>query len=427
MTKRHFLLGCVADDFTGASDWASFFSRAGIKTILCNEIPEEDISDMGQVIVIALKTRNAPKKKAIEESLKAIKYLESINASQYYIKYCSTFDSTPEGNIGPVNDAIMEYLDVPYTILCPSLPVNKRTVKAGHLYVDSVPLHLSYMKDHSLTPMWHSKISELMKEQSPYPVFTMTADAYALTESEIINRIDKMSQEFEHFYIVPDYYNDVHAQHIIDIFCHLPLLTGGSGLCVSLSRQLSKDDLNLETAPSGTDGNALILSGSCSKATLSQITEMQSLGGICYKVRPQDLLSGMQTKHQIWEFIQKQIDKDVLVYSSDIVENVRVNQLCGKEIIAKLLEATFAWLAKKAVENNIKRIIVAGGETSGAVTKALGYNTYFVGKSISSGVPILIPLINKRIRLVLKSGNFGERDFFLKALRITSANKNEVV
>ena len=153
MSKNQ-LLGCVADDFTGASDAASFLQKAGMKTILLNEVQQDVVIPMDtEAIVIALKSRTIEKEKAVDDTLKAIKWLEGKGASKFYFKYCSTFDSTSEGNIGPVADAVMEYLGQEYTLLCPALPVNGRKVKEGKLYVKGVLLEESPMKNHPLTPM----------------------------------------------------------------------------------------------------------------------------------------------------------------------------------------------------------------------------------------------------------------------------------
>ena len=165
------LWGCIADDFTGASDAASFFKKGGLKTVLYNGIPEEGVvpDEDTQAVVIATKIRSIDKNIAVEEALKAYEYLKSINTKQFYYKYCSTFDSTPEGNIGPIADALMDAVGETKTILCPALPVNKRTVERGILYVDGVPLAETSMRNHPVNPMWESEISELMKPQSQYP------------------------------------------------------------------------------------------------------------------------------------------------------------------------------------------------------------------------------------------------------------------
>lgn len=408
--------GVIADDFTGASDIASFFVKGGLRTVLYTGIPESDEVPKAEVCVIALKTRTQDPKEAVNDSLEAIAWLKEQGAQQFYIKYCSTFDSTPEGNIGPICDAVLEELDVPYTILCPALPVNGRVVKNGCLYVNGVPLHKSPMKDHPLTPMWDCDLVRLMDAQSKFPSVKIS-DALDKEEGNVeISRISAQS-EHSHFYIIPDYETEEDAEKLVQVFGELRLITGGSGLAYPLAKMYKEnteaDGFERSHSP------ALLLAGSCSEATRNQIKEFEQSGGKTYFMDPLKLISGEESVEKIWNMISQNKEESILVYSSDTPEKVRDIQQQGKEEVAERLEKATADLAERAVQSGFHRIIVAGGETSGAVAKRLGYTGYHIGDSISPGVPIMIPTEDHRIRMVFKSGNFGESDFFLRALSLT--------
>lgn len=401
--------GCIADDFTGGSDIASFFVKGGLSTILYNGVPKVDEAPQAEVCVIALKTRTQDPKDAVKDSLEAIRWLKEQGAQQFYVKYCSTFDSTPKGNIGPICDAVMEELDVPYTILCPALPVNGRSVKEGCLYVNGVPLHESPMKDHPLTPMWDCDLVRLMNAQSKFPSVKISDSFYKEEVDEFIERITIKSKHSQ-FYIVPDYEKDVDAENLVQLFGDLKLITGGSGLAYPLAKMYKKNDEADRFERS--ESPALILSGSCSEATRNQILEYQKSGGKIYFMDPMKLISSEESVEKIWNVISQNKEESILVYSSDTPNNVKRIQEKGKEEFAEKLENATADLAELAVQAGFQRIIVAGGETSGAVAKRLGYTGYHIGKSIVPGVPILIPTEDNRIRMVFKSGNFGKSDFF---------------
>ena len=421
------IIGCVGDDFSGSSDAASFFAKEGIKTLLFNGTPTYDIHDSDEniAVVIALKTRTQETTRAVEDTLEAFEWLKRNGADQLFIKYCSTFDSTKEGNIGPIVDSALEKYNVKYTILCPALPVNGRTVINGHLYVNGIPLHETHMKDHPLTPMWDSDISKLMEPQGKYPSLKLNYELLELSKETILEAIEDFGHDKEHFYVIPDYSEEKHAIKIVDVFGGLQLLTGGSGLMTELSRKYKNSiSTKSENMTSLADGKAIVLAGSCSKATLEQIEDFKNRNGKYIKIDPMALMDGSQTKDDIWKYIESANEDAVLVYSSDNPESVRAAQKVGSHLVSELLEQTTAYLAKKASENGFSRIIVAGGETSGAVTKILGYDSYLVGDSIAPGVPVMIPLKNNSMRLVLKSGNFGQKDFFIRAINKTKENIN---
>ena len=415
------VLGCIADDFTGASDAASFLVKGGLSVRLYNGIPEKGMDDNGasedqvedaQAIVIALKSRTQETRQAVADSLESAQFLLAQGVRQIYFKYCSTFDSTPQGNIGPVADALMKFMNVPYTLLCPSLPVNGRIVENGNLIVNGVPLHESYMKNHPLTPMWDCRINKLMEPQSRYLCHTLNL-------KNLTNFPEKLPNQ-EPFYLIPDYKSDEDGEKIVAVFGQIPLLTGGSGMLEPLARRWKKKLLIKGEIPeSGTVGKALLVAGSCSKATLEQIAWYESQTKPCYKLNPQAMMEGRQTISDAWDFVVSHRDDAVLVYSSDTPENVKRSQQLGVEKVADMLEKATAELVVRAVKAGYTRIICAGGETSGAVTKGLGFLSYWMGESVAPGVPIMVPVERPDIRLILKSGNFGQEDFFERALEMT--------
>lgn len=417
---KDLLIGCVADDFTGASDIASFFSLGGLNVLLVNGIPKEDynVSEDIQVIVIALKTRNIEVYKAINESLNAFKWLRNIGSKQLFFKYCSTFDSTKEGNIGPVIDALLEYYNIRYTIISPALPVNGRTVVDGCIYVNGLRLNQSSMKNHPLTPMWSCSISELMANQGKYKVYNLTIDEINKKKLEVDDFIsDITSVNDVYFYIAPDFYEENHAKEIVEIFGKLPLLTGSSGLAYELSKihtlnSKVKKTINRKETDSG---RGIVLSGSCSKTTGVQINDFLQKSGHALEIDPNKLLNGSQDLEDLLKYIYDNPSDVILVYSYDSNVNKVVSAI-SQTMKSKILEETMSKIAKSVLLNGFTKIVVAGGETSGAVTKSLGFDTYIIGDSISPGVPILIPESNKEVGLVLKSGNFGEADFFTRAM-----------
>lgn len=398
------ILGCIADDFTGASDLASFLVKGGMKTVLYNGIPDQkaEVTD-ADACVIALKTRTEEKEKAVRISLEAVKWLQGKDCRHFYIKYCSTFDSTKEGNIGPICDAVLDYLGEKFTVLCPALPVNGRTVKNGRLSVNGVPLHKSSMKDHPLTPMWTDSIPELMEAQSKYPVCAQEDGNWKIPSAE------------EHYYLVPDYETDKDCRKIVEQFGNLKLITGGSGLAEELAKKL----LNEEKQENHQKMHSLLLAGSCSVATRSQIKFYQDLGKKSLQITPEMAAEEKMCMEKLWETVKNWIwEQDVLVYSSDEPEKVEAAQKKYGNVSEKL-ETIMAYLAEKAVATGVKSIIVAGGETSGAVTRQLGMESFLIGESVAPGVPVMIPTEKSDMRLVLKSGNFGQEDFFQKALLMT--------
>lgn len=389
-------IGVIADDFTGASDAASFIQKGGLRTLLSNGIPNQEIKNI-DALVIALKTRSISPKKAIKQSVEAFEYLKKMNAQIIYNKYASTFDSTKQGNIGPISDALLEKSNESFTILCPSLPVNGRTIKNGHLYVYGVPLHQSSLKYHPLNPMWASSIKELMKEQSKYPVY-----------------LENEKPDSDRYYLVPDYQTQEDAYQIVKRYQSLSFLTGGSGLLEPLARQFESESTSNIVENTQETSKSIILVGSLSEMSGKQIEYYRK---------------------ESYPFIQ--LDSTSLPKPSAILNKMEklpffmiASSRTKQSETSQNLECFFADLATLAQKYGYQQIIVGGGETSGAVSKALGYQHYFIGESVAPGVPILRPLENPKLQLVLKSGNFGNDSFFVDALNLTgglneSTTKNQ--
>lgn len=412
-TKRFF--GCVADDFTGASDGASFLRKAGISTVLINGVPREDMPEFSaQAVVIALKSRTQKREDAVRDALKAFLWLEKQGVSVFYLKYCSTFDSSDEGNIGPVIDAVLEEMGFSYTVLCPSLPVNGRTVREGRLYVNGVLLEESHMKNHPLTPMTKSRLADLMAVQGKYPCVETCTPA----REELWEEIKNLVADHGHCYVVPDYEKDEDGLEIARSYKDIEFFTGGSGLMEHLGAVYGEQYgfQAKDTKTEGVPGPTLLLAGSCSKITLEQIEAYKSQGHPFYQIQPERLVNGEMTPEDVWKEAAVEEKEHILIYSSAAPEEVKRMQCLGKENVADTLEKTMARLVTIGREKGIQKYVIAGGETSGAVMKALGYQGYHIGESIAPGVPVMTPIKEPQMRLVLKSGNFGQTDFFARTI-----------
>lgn len=412
-STRRLTIGCIADDFTGAGDAASFLTAGGLNTLLLIW-PCQDafIPANCQAVVVALKSRSEPATDAATESLEAVRWLKAHGAERLYFKYCSTFDSTPQGNIGPVADALLEELNLPYTLLCPSLLSNGRSVRDGILTVNGVPLAESHMSRHPLNPMWASSISVLMEPQSRYPCFVLSAKE-ATDEAALQAKLHRLQAAHSHFYLVPDYFTPEQGRWIARFFSALPFLTGGSELLEHLARQLNAavpSSPPPAPQPAGTCGRVM-LAGSCSDISRTQIDRWCTSGGRSAAIEPEMLFEqAPQAIAQLADQYRQHPEQDILFYSSP--------RRADRPGQARAIEEFIALLAKSILEScPVDRLIVAGGETSGAVIRALGFNGFMIGPSIAPGVPILYPTGTSNLRIVLKSGNFGQSDFFLTTLK----------
>ena len=419
---KELFLGVVADDFTGASDAASFLVEAGVSTVMFNGVPEKlpELRDDTAAVVVAMKTRTIPAEEAVQEMLAAFRWLKEIGAKQLYFKYCATFDSTAKGNIGPVADAVLDAWKLPCTILCPALPVNGRTVRDGKLYVNGIPLSESHMKNHPLTPMTESDVTKLIEMQSKYRAGKVSVEKMR----EGVPICAGLPSGVR--YLVPEFYEEQHGDLIAETFGDLPFLTGGSGLCGALGRRYmrlrnERGEARKEAdAQTGAEpGKALLLAGSCSKITLEQIADYKAKGHPFLQILPEKLLAGEQSAETAFAWAEA-AGSGALIYSSQSPEEMRASQTLGQERVAEAIEQTMSDLAAMAVKAGWTRIISAGGETSGAVTRALGYGAFYIGQSVAPGVPVMAPVERPELRIVLKSGGFGQTDFFERAERLTA-------
>jgi uncharacterized protein YgbK (DUF1537 family) len=417
------LLGAIADDLTGATDLALMLSRAGMRTLQIMQVPDEGTRQATlagyDAIVVALKTRTCPVAEAIDLSLQSADALLALGARQLFFKYCSTFDSTDKGNIGPVAEALMARLGADLALACPAFPTNKRTVYMGNLFVGEVPLADSSMKDHPLTPMRDSNLVRVLQRQSKgkvglvsYPVVERGRAAIAEAFVQARSRGERL--------VVVDAITDRDLIEMGAAAADMPLITGGSGVALGLPANfIAKGLMQAADAPKhlpAPAGRAAILAGSCSEATRGQVATAKAAGFAALEVDPLALASGAQSKQTILAWARRQAaDKPFLIFSSAEPASVRaVQEELGREAAGALIERTLAGVARALVAGGVTRMIVAGGETSGAVVNGLGVTALEIGPEIDPGVP-WTRAVGRDLVLALKSGNFGAPDFFVKA------------
>ena len=415
------LLGCIADDLTGATDLAIMLTRAGMRTLQVMEVPTAGATGLGgyDAIVVALKTRTCPVEEAIELSLRSADALLALGSKQLFFKYCSTFDSTAEGNIGPVADALMAKLGADLAIVCPAFPTNKRTVYMGNLFVGEVPLAESPMKDHPLTPMRDSNLVRVMQAQSKGKVGLVSYPVVARGRAAISEAFAAARQRGERFVVV-DAISDRDLVEMGAAAADMALITGGSGVALGMPANfIAKGLMKATEAPNSLaapKGRAAILAGSCSEATRGQVAAAKAAGVPAFEIDPMALRAGGQTTETILAWAAQQKDEaPFLVYSSaDPATVSAVQGKLGREAAGALVEKTLAAVAKALVANGVTRMVVAGGETSGAVVNGLGVTALEIGPEIDPGVP-WTRAVGRDLVLALKSGNFGTPDFFVKA------------
>jgi 3-dehydrotetronate 4-kinase len=417
------LLGAIGDDFTGSTDLANTLVRTGMRTVQLLGVPQRGtpIPDV-DALVIALKSRTAPAADAVRESLAALDWLKAAGASQFFFKYCSTFDSTPQGNIGPVADALLEALGAPFTIACPAFPENKRSIYQGHLFVGEQLLSESSMRDHPLTPMTDANLVRVLQAQTAGKVGLVSYVTVNQGAASINAAFESLSRQGVRYAIV-DAIEDRHLIEIAGACADLPLVTGGSGIALGLPENFRRKALlaaahAADQLPS-VGGLSAVIAGSCSQATLGQIAAMKKTSAAFY-VDALKLGAGGDQANAALEWAKPELEQGpVLVYASAPPEEVkRIQTTLGAQRAGALIEDTLAKVALGLVGAGVRKLVVAGGETSGAVVKALGVRGIRIGPQIDPGVPWTVSMDEPRIALALKSGNFGAEDFFLKALAL---------
>lgn len=416
------LLGCIADDFTGATDLANTLTRQGMATVVLLGVPDAALAvPDADAVVVALKSRSNPAAEAVQISRGALAWLQQVGATQFYFKYCSTFDSTDAGNIGPVAEALLDALDADFTVACPAFPTNKRTLYHGHLFVGEQLLSESSMRHHPLNPMTDALLTRVLQKQCTGKVGLIAYDVVARDADAIRARIGELRHAGVRIAIV----DAISDQHLIDIgaaCADLKLLTGGSGLALGLPENFRRAGLlatrNAAALPR-IEGYAAVIAGSCAAATNTQVSVFKQLFD-SYAVDPLALRSGVDVAASALAWARTRVGaQPLLIYSSAEPNDVaRVQAALGRERAGQLIEQTLARIAQGLVAMGVRRLVVAGGETAGAVVGALNVRGLRIGREIDPGVPWTASLGDTPLALALKSGNFGSADFFAKAFKL---------
>ena len=416
------VLGCIADDFTGATDLAGLLARSGARVSLRIGVPTQPPTDTAAFEVIALKCRTAPKAEAVAETRAAYSWLKQAGAQRFFWKYCSTFDSTSEGNIGPVAEALMADIGTDQTIYCPAFPENGRAIFMGNLFVGEQPLAESPMKTHPLTPMRDSNLMRLLSPQVSKGVGLVNRLTVTEGPEAVHDALEKLrAAGITH--VVVDAVANADLEVIARASRHLPLLTGGSAIAMPLPALYAVDGLleldDDQAACDIPDARTIVLSGSCSAMTNAQVSHYRASGARAYQLDPMTLADhGMDTV-LAW-LAQQDLSQAPLIYANANPASVKAAQdKLGRDDAGTLIEEVLSACAVAARDAGARRFIVAGGETSGAVTKALGVQTLGIGKEIAPGVPwTFCTSAGQNVALSLKSGNFGSENFFSFAQEI---------
>ncbi len=416
------LLGCIADDFTGATDLCNMLVRHGMRVVQLLELPEEPETPADvDAVTVALKIRTCPVEEARERALAALAWLRGAGARQFFFKYCSTFDSTERGNIGPVADALLDALGADFTIACPAFPETGRTVYQGHLFVGDRLLSDTHMRHHPLTPMTDSNLLRVLGRQTPHRVGLVDYAVVRRGEDAIRSRFAALRAEGVR-YAVTDVLHDGHLLELGHACRDLPLVTGGSGIAMGLpdnfrAAGMLAADRRADALPA-VRGQEAVLAGSCSAATLEQIRRFAAHRPAFF-LDPLALAEGFDPAEVVAWAKPRLAAGPVLIHASAPPEAVRAAQeALGRERAGDLVERAMAAIARGLVEAGVRRLVVAGGETSGAVCTALGIRALRIGPQIAPGVPATVSLGHPPLALALKSGNFGGPDFFLEAFRV---------
>jgi len=418
------ILGCIADDLTGATDLANALARRGMAVVQTIGVPDAgDAMPEAEAVVVALKSRTNPAAEAVAMSLAACRWLRTAGARQFYFKYCSTFDSTDEGNIGPVADALSQELDAGISIVCPAFPETGRTIYLGHLFVGRQLLSDSPMRNHPLTPMRDANLVRVLARQTRaavdlIPVTTVRQGATAVSAA-----LDALNRKLVR-YAVADAVEDEDLLTLGAACAEMRLVTGGSGMAIGLPGNYRRSGLipmrnTVDPLPS-VGGLGAVLAGSASQATLGQVAAMRAR-------YPSLALNPLKIAENAAGAVAQALDfaganlaaGPVLIYASAPPDKVAAAQKAlGRERAGALIEDALAKIAAGLVAAGVRRLVVAGGETSGAVVQGLGVKALRIGPQIDPGVPATLALGGPPLALALKSGNFGAEDFFMKALEV---------
>jgi uncharacterized protein YgbK (DUF1537 family) len=415
------LLGCIADDFTGATDLANTLTRRGMATVVLLGVPREDFTaPEADALVIALKSRSIPAADAVSLSLAALAWLQRAGARQLFFKYCSTFDSTDAGNIGPVAEALLAALGAEFSVACPAFPAAGRTVYQGYLFVGNVLLSESSMRHHPLNPMTDAALVRVLQRQSRGRVGLIAYDVVRQGGAAIRDAMEVLRADGVRLAVV-DALSDADLTAIGAACAGLKLVTGGSGLALGLPENFRRAGVLREKtagALPAIEGYAAVLAGSCSAATQRQVDDMKRHCD-SFEIDPIELRSRDDVVQQALQWARSRLgERPLLVYSTADPASVEKAQAAlGRERAGHLIEQAMGRIANGLVSMGVRRLVVAGGETAGAVVTALGVEGLRIGAEIDPGVPWTASLGDPPLALALKSGNFGADDFFLKALK----------
>ncbi len=410
-------IGVIADDFTGASDIAGFLVAGGMQTVMYNGIPTAEPPKEVEALVISLKIRSVANELAVSEALKSLAFLQSQGCTKFYYKYCSTFDSTAEGTIGPVIDALLDALGSNFTIICPSLPVNGRTVCHGYLFVDDTLLSESPMRYHPITPMTDSKLERLMATQCSGTVGNVFYPTIARGTKAVAEEFENLLAQ-GHRYAVVDTLHNQDLLTIAEASASLPLVTGGSGLAIGITEAVKgKVDSRAAAFLPPENQKAVVISGSCSARTNEQVAHYREIAP-SKRIDEASALqdpAGYGKALAAWVFAHQESAYAPLLYATRTPEELAGNaeRFEGADL-AGVIEATVASAVAHLAAGGVEQYIVAGGETSGVVATTLGIQAYRIGIQIDPGVSWLQALESSHT-FTFKSGNFGTVDFFTKA------------
>jgi uncharacterized protein YgbK (DUF1537 family) len=419
------MLGCIADDVTGATDLAINLVQGGMCVVQMLGVPSvEELSRVdADAIVVALKTRSTPREAAIAQSLEGLEALRGIGIDRFFFKYCSTFDSTEQGNIGPVASAMMNALSVEQTIFCPAFPRNGRTLYQGHLFVNGRLLHESGMESHPLNPMTDANLVRFLGKQTDREVGLLSYELYS-DGNDLGQHLLQLAAAGVSM-VITDACDDRHLDQLAHAVVGMRLVTGGSGIARYLpDAYRDADKLNspaYEPTLPEVAGRGLILSGSCSAATNRQVEWMRERCPTWRIDVPSILRDRESSLSATMDWAQQTGSHEpLLVYSTSPPEEVVPLQAeFGANRVAQAIEQFLADVAQSMVsELGVRRLVLAGGETAGAVVSKLGVRSLRVGPEICAGVPWTETSGPPQLALALKSGNFGEESFFAAALEM---------
>ncbi|BCQ38665.1 MULTISPECIES: 3-oxo-tetronate kinase [Erwinia] len=412
-------LGVIADDFTGATDIASFLVQNGMSTVQVNGVPAGPLSSQADAIVVSLKSRSCAAEKAVADSLQALAWLQQQGCERFYFKYCSTFDSTAQGNIGPVTDALLAALGESQTIISPSLPVNGRTVYQGHLFVMDQLLSDSGMRHHPVTPMTDSNLLRLMEAQASGKAGLINSQTLDQGADAVRQALEELAQQGVQ-YVVLDALNEQHLLTQGEALRDRRLVTGGSGLAIGLARQWASaghDSARAQAAGAPQGQRAVVLSGSCSTMTNRQVARYRQQAAAAAIDVERALHERDRYASELCDWVvQHESDAlaPLLFATSDPETLQRIQQQYGAAHSSEAVEQLFAAVVRELQQRGWQRFIVAGGETSGVVAQTLGIDAFHIGPVISPGVP-WVRALGQPVSLALKSGNFGDENFFARA------------